>query len=283
MLRSLISALTGLGQSQRNMDVIGNNVANVNTIGYKASRVSFSDAFNLTLRQPAPGSGNTTPTPPLQVGMGVTTSSIKNLFTQGALTQTNVPTDLAILGDGFFLVKDPVNGQVYVTRAGDFRLDENGYLVTSSGMRVQGYSDSALSSIGDIKIDTQGAPEGTDPNAVVANFTISPDGKINVILSDGTQFVRGQILMQRFTDPQMLVKIGENLYTNIQNAGPLSQPAAPGTNGLGTIQAGALELSNVDLSVEFTNLISAQRAFQANARVITTTDDVLQEVVNLKR
>jgi flagellar hook protein FlgE len=122
----------------------------------------------------------------------------------------------------------------------------------------------------------------------MVSFAIDTEGKVNVNLSDGTQFVRAQILLQNFANPQGLMKEGGNLYSGIGAAGPLGgsaspTPAAPGTNGLGRIQAGALELSNVDLATEFTNLITTQRAYQANARIITTSDEMLQELVNLKR
>ena len=224
----------------------------------------------------------------MQIGLGVSIQSINNIYTQGALARTGVGTDLAVTGDGYFQVRDPISSNEFVTRAGDFRMDSTGYLVTNSGMRVQGYEDSALTTIGDILIDTTGMPATSDPLAAMVSFAIDTQGKINVSLSDGAQFVRGQILMQNFSDPQGLTKEGDNLYSGIGAAGSLGgatspTPAPPGTSGLGKIQAGALELSNVDLANEFTNLITTQRAYQANARVITTSDEMLQELVNLKR
>jgi len=224
----------------------------------------------------------------MQIGLGVSTQSIANQYTQGALARTGVGTDLAVTGNGFFDVRDPVSGNEFVTRAGDFRLDENSYLVTNTGMRVQGFADAGLTTIGDIQIDTTGMPSTSDPLSVMVAFAIDDQGKINVSLSDGSQFVRGQILMQNFSDPQGLIKEGNNLFSSLGAAGPLGgaaspTPAPPGTNGLGRIQSGALELSNVDLASEFTNLITTQRAYQANARVITTSDEMLQELVNLKR
>jgi len=199
-----------------------------------------------------------------------------------------VPTDLAVNGSGFFQVKDPTSGQEYVTRAGNFQVDQNGYLVTDTGQRVQGYNDLGLSTIGDIQIDASVRPSGASSTATMTGFTINNDGTIDVSLSDGTQYTRGQILMQNFSTPQDLVSVGDNLYTGIGGAGPLGgasspTPAAPSTNGLGSIQAGSLELSNVDLSNEFANLITTERAFQANARVITTSDEMLQELANLKQ
>ena len=117
----------------------------------------------------------------------------------------------------------------------------------------------------------------------VASYAIDQTGKINVRLSDGTEFVRGQVLLQNFTDPQVLVKEGDNLYSGLSSAGPLATPASPGSSGLGKVESGALELSNVDLANEFASLITTQRAFQANARIITTSDEMLQELLTLKR
>jgi flagellar hook protein FlgE len=224
----------------------------------------------------------------MQVGSGVATATIRNEFTQGVLSATGVKEDLAIAGDGFFMVKDPSGGLEYATRAGDFRLDEGGHLVTHKGFRVQGFSDSGLTTRGDIQIDGTGRPATANQAATVVGYNVDDGGKIIVNLSDGTQFVRGQLLLQRFSDPQALLKEGDNLYSGIDKAGPLGGSAsplaqAPGTNGLGQVQQGRLELSNVDLTTEFSNLITTQRGFQASARIITTSDEVLQEVINLKR
>jgi flagellar hook protein FlgE len=287
MLRSLFSAISGLQNFQERMDVIGNNVANVNTTGFKSSRVDLADSFSQTLRASSASTGGSSGQPSIQVGTGVTTTAIKNMYTQGALARTGLATDLAIAGNGFFVVRDTVSSVEYVTRAGDFRVDDNGYIVTNNGQRVQGWSDAALSTYGDLKIDTTGMPATSDPNATLISFAIDDQGRINVNLSDGTQFVRGQILLQNFSDPQGLLREGNNLFSGIGSAGPLGgatpTPEPPGTNGLGKIYSGALELSNVDLANEFTNLITTQRAYQANARIITTSDEMLQELVNLKR
>jgi flagellar hook protein FlgE len=278
MLRSLQSGVSGLEQFQGELDVIGNNIANSNTVAYKAARADFADAFSETL-QSAGSSG----TSPMQVGSGVTTSAVRSLYGQGAITATGVDGDLAVLGNGFFTVRDPASGFEYATRAGDFQLDDQGYLVTNTGLRVQGFNDASLSARGDLQVDGTGRPDTADPAATVVGFDVDAGGKINVHLSDGTSFVRGQVLLQDFRAPQGLTKQGNNLYSNLSAAGPLSASAAPGTSGLGDIQSGALELSNVDLAGEFASLITAQRGFQASARIITTSDEVLQDIVNLKR
>lgn len=279
-------------QFQQRLDVIGNNISNVNTSGYKTARVDFEDAFSQTVQAASPASGNSSAVAGIQIGSGVLTGAIRNQFTQGALSRTGVQTDLAVSGNGFFIVRDPVSGSEYATRSGDFRLDENGYLITNRGFRVQGFTDavtnqSQLVTRGDIQIN-MGTPPATltvDPNATITSYDINLEGVITVRLSDGNQYTRGQILLQNFLDPQALMKEGGNLYSGLGNAGPVGAagPVAPATSGLGRIQSGALELSNVDLASEFSSMITTQRAFQASARIITTSDEILQELVNLKR
>ncbi len=283
MVRSLTSGVSGLQQFQQQMDVIGNNIANVNTTAFKSARVEFADAFSQTLRTPSGGVGTASNTPAVQIGTGVTTSGIRNLYTQGAVTRTNAPTDVVVAGSGFFVVRDPVSNAQFATRAGNFRLDDQGRLVTNAGLRVQGNSNAALTTVGDITIDATGAPATAVAGSTVVSFGIDRQGKINVRLSDGTEFVRGQILLQDFRDPQALIKEANNLYSGLPGAGPLAALGQPSVNGLGRLEAGALELSNVDLANEFAGLITTQRAFQASARVITTSDELLQEMVNLKR
>lgn len=260
-------------QFQQQLDVIGNNIANVDTTGYKGADVDFADALSQTM-QGAGADGS------MQIGTGVTTDSISNRFTQGAINATGNPTDLAISGNGFFVVRDPVTNAEYATRAGNFTVDTNGYL-NLNGMRVQGYSDASLTTMGDIKIDNTGAPGGS--TAAIQSWNFDNKGDVVVNLTDNTSFTRAEVLLQNFQSPQMLVKAGDNLYSGMASAGPLAQLAAPTTNGLGKIEVGALEGSNVDLTTELSNLITTQRAFEANSKVITTSDEVLQTLVNVKR
>lgn len=283
MIRSLNSGVTGIQQFQERLDVIANNIANVNTTAYKSARVNFADSFSQTLRTSAAGGASSSGQAALQVGTGVNTSAIQNLFGQGAISRTGNATDLAISGQGFFTVRDVISGSTFATRAGEFHTDSNGYVVSDKGMRLQGYSNAGLTSLGDIRIDTTGAPATAAPGATVASYAIDQTGKVNVRLSDGTEFARGQVLLQNFSDPQVLTKEGDNLFSGLSSAGPLATPGSPGAGGLGKLEAGALELSNVDLANEFSSLITTQRAFQANSRIITTSDEVLQELVNLKR
>jgi flagellar hook protein FlgE len=275
MIRALTSGVSGIQQFQNKLSVIGNNIANSNTIAFKGARADFEDSFSETL-------GDS-----MQLGSGVSTSSVKNSFTQGTISPTGKPTDLAIAGDGFFVVRDPNSGEQFVTRAGDFKMDTQGYLITNGGYRLQGFNNPALSSRGDIQVDSQFKPETAAAAAKVAAYKFADDGQVKVTLSDGTQYVRGQILLQTFSNPNALMKEGNNLYSNLVDAGPIGgsspEARAPRSNGLGSIQAEALEGSNVDLTTEFASLITTQRGFQANARIITTTDEMLQEIVNLKR
>ena len=274
MLNSLSSAVSGLDSFQQDMDVIGNNIANINTDGFKAARVNFADAFGNSMA----GAGA------VQVGTGVFDQAITNNWSQGAVNATGVATDLAVSGNGFFVVLDPVSNTQYVTQDGSFSVNASGFLVTGGNEQVQGYSDAALSTLGSIKIDATGAPATAAPGATVASFAINSLGKVNVTLTDGTTFTRGQVLLQNFQDPQALLNQSGNLYSNQVNAGPMTAtPVAPGSNGLGQIQSGYVEISNVDLSSEMANLITAQRGFEANSKIVTTSDEVLQTLVNMKR
>jgi flagellar hook protein FlgE len=285
MIRSLSSAVSGLQSFQNQIDVIGNNISNVNTTAYKAARTEFSDAFSQTLRGSAPASASGSGLTAIQVGSGVSTASIHNIDTQGALSRSGVTSDMAIAGEGYFLVKDALSGTTYATRDGTFHLDANSYLVTSDGLRVQGNNISGgVSTVGDIKIDADGKTNAAGVPLGVQGWTVDTSGDINVALSDGmSNFTRGSILLQNYANPQALMKSGNNLYAGLANANPVSAPARAGTAGLGTVVSGALELSNVDLAKEFSDLIIAQRSFQATSKMITTSDEVLQELVNLKR
>jgi flagellar hook protein FlgE len=475
MIRSLNTGVLGIKQFQTSLDAIGNNLANINTIGFKGARVDFSDTLAQTMRAPTPDTATTSGAAGMQVGNGVTVSAIKNQFTQGAIKQTGVRTDMAITGEGFFMVKDATTNELFVTRAGDFREDKNGFLVTNDGFRVQGLNKQAPANtaaekleIGDLKLDvgkytqdrsgvslntstnvltktahayttgnqvkfsstvpnvaggtattstvyfvakvtddtfslhntaadaasgankvnhTVASPAevtvssvtyasdfltlagghgvstgdtfyvtgGTMPGgltdgkayyarvatnniffhttaadaaaatntvdittagsgftfyedtgtvssltltggASISSYSVGADGKVNMLLTDGTQYSRAQMLLQNFQNPQALLKQGANLYGNLATAGPagittssagateiLTNAKAPGSSGMGRIAAGSLELSNVDMAREFSNMITTQRAFQANARVISTSDEILKEMMALKR
>jgi flagellar hook protein FlgE len=272
MLLSLDSGVSALDQFQQDLDVIGNNIANVDTVGFKSANVEFADALSQTIGSNAAGSE--------QIGTGVETASITDAFTQGTLTNTDVPSNLAINGNGFFVVTDPTSGEQYVTRDGDFSVNSSGNLVTSGGMMVQGYTSAGGTTVGNIQISNANAPNGD--TSAVQSYTINSNGTISIQLADGTEFTGGQILLQNFTAPTQLTSVGGNLYNGMANAGALTAPAAPGSSGTGSLVAGSLEMSNVDLATQLTDLITAQRGFEANAQTITTSNDILQDLVNLK-
>jgi flagellar hook protein FlgE len=283
MLTALSSAVSGLDAYQEQMDIIGNNIANLNTTGFKSATGNLVDSFSDTLQAATAATGNDNATDAMQIGTGVTTASITNDWSAGSINSTGVVSNLAINGNGFFVVQDPTTGAQYVTQDGTFTLNTNGYLVDATGMEVQGYSNSGLSTTGPIQINTTGMPSTSNPNASMTSYAINNQGVITVNLSDGTSFARGQVLLQNLGDPQALTSVGNNLYSNWTNAAPLAAAGAPGSGSLGTITSGALELSNVDLSAQMADLIVAQRAFEANSKIITTADELLQDVVNMKR
>ncbi|WP_054958673.1 flagellar basal body rod protein FlgG [Paenibacillus dakarensis] len=271
MLRSMYSGVSGMKGFQTKLDVIGNNIANVNTVGFKASRVMFKDILSQTV------SGVTAPTDTQggvnakQIGLGTTVGSIDTIHTPGSAQTTNVPTDLRIDGDGFFMVKMSDEQETpFLTRAGDFHIDGNRNLVTSDGLFVLD-SEGAIITLGD----------------EVTGFSIAQDGTI--VTQGGDEGEGVKIGIAKVINPEGLEKMGGNLYRVTANAlgGDETEVVPLGANsvedGTGAIIAGQLEMSNVDLTGEFTEMIVAQRGFQANSRIITTSDEVLQEVVNLKR
>ena len=299
MLRSLDTGISGIRQFQTALDVIGNNLANVNTVAFKAGRADFQDALLQTLKQPIADTSTRTGTSGVQVGNGVIVSAVKTEFNQGAINQTGVATDLAINGDGFFIVKNAATGELLATRSGDFRVDANGFVVTNGGFRLQGFSDpTSINSdhaegdtTGDIAVDKGDISalglDATADDAGIATLNIDGAGKINILLTDGSQYTRGQILLQKFQNPNALLKQGANLYSGIAAAGALTDNdgigTTPDTLGVGRIESRALEVSNVDIAREFANLITTQRAFQANARVVTTSDQILDEILRIVR
>ncbi|XXM73526.1 flagellar hook protein FlgE [Lysinibacillus sphaericus] len=407
MLRSMYSGISGMKNFQTKLDVIGNNIANVNTYGYKKGRVTFQDLMNQTVSGASRATANRGGQNAMQVGLGSTLASIDSIQTQGSLQNTGRSLDVAVSGDGFFMVRQG-NNALY-TRAGNFYLDSNGSLVTGGGALVQGYPVDAggavnRSGVADIKIDTDTtmAPQATTKasyngnlkataaagteveietkvkdsqgndislnitltkgagnNAWTANissltngvtvagggnlafgfdangklttamphnlsltnsngandldieldfsnitqfdssssantdtvdgnsegylesFNIGSSGEVNGVFSNGEVRVLSQLALATFSNPGGLTKAGNNLFQESNNSGLPNMGTAG--EGRGSLQSGSLEMSNVDLSEEFTEMITAQRGFQANTRIITTSDEILQELVNLKR
>ncbi|MFC5448345.1 flagellar basal body rod protein FlgG [Paenibacillus aestuarii] len=271
MLRSLYSGVSGMRGFQTKLDVIGNNIANVNTIGFKGSRVMFKDILSQTVSGVSAADDQRGGVNAQQVGLGVSMASIDTVHTAGSAMTTNVATDLRINGDGFFAVgtTDQVDAP-YLTRAGNFTLDADRNLVTTDGLHV---------------MSQEGGPV-VIPDGVVS-FSIAQNGDIIGVNADGTTASTGQhIAVVKVQNPAGLEKIGGNMYRMTANANPGGEitKVLPGDTetGVGTLVSGQLEMSNVDLTGEFTEMIVAQRGFQANSRIITTSDEVLQEIVNLK-
>ena len=411
MIRSMFSAISGLRNHQTMMDVVGNNISNVNTTGYKTSGVVFQDVLSQTLRgagQPSSAVGGTNPA---MVGLGSRVAAITTNFGQGALQRTGRATDMAIQGDGFFTVN--LAGQQLFTRAGAFSVDAQGYLVSQEGAFVQGWqgdvnglinANAAPSNIripvGDLVspvtttsakvggnlpanatvggspivasvdlFDTQGAPitvtlsyaktaanawtvtgsYGNPPTAIAGfsqnltfdaageltapasrtfnvagvpgvnfavdlgaagaanrlsqfanvnsvavlsqngsgagslqSFNVSQDGLVVGAYSNGRSKAIAQVAIANFTNPEGLEKVGGSNFRASVNSG-LPQLGVAGLGGRGLLSSGTVEMSNVDLAQEFTNLIVAQRGFQANSKVVTSSDELLQEIVNMKR
>lgn len=274
MLRSLYSGVSGMRGFQTKLDVIGNNIANVNTVGFKGGRAMFKDILSQTVAGvTAPDGNDAGGVNAKQIGLGVTLSAIDTIHTPGSAMTTNVPTDLRIDGDGFFAVSGGED-TVYLTRAGNFTVDAQRNLVNADGLQV---------------LSSEGAPI-IIPEDVTA-FSISQDGTIIGVNADGTSSATEfRIAVVKVANPSGLEKIGGNLYRLTPNANPEGTfdfgdetTANNEAVGTGAIIAGQLEMSNVDLTAEFTEMIVAQRGFQANSRIITTSDEILQEVVNLKR
>ncbi|MCH6468528.1 flagellar hook protein FlgE [Sinomonas terrae] len=391
MLRSLYSGISGLRAHQTMLDVTGNNIANVNTVGFKGSSTEFEDTLSQLTQGASGPQGQTGGTNPAQVGLGVKVAAITTNFNQGSAESTGKATDMMISGDGFFITSS--GGQQLYTRAGSFDFDASGRLVTPDGALLQGWPANAAgvvntgSPIGNITLSptttipavatSQATVDGNlpsdaatgtslerdlqvfDGNGVARNlaltftrsatgwdvsgadangttgtgslgftngkltsggsvtvggitvnlstvtgyagmttiaasgqngsaagtlesFTLGNDGSLVGSFSNGLKQVVGRVALAKFTNPAGLEKSGDSSYTSTANSGS-PQIGQAGDPGFGTLAGGALEMSNVDLSQEFTNLIVAQRGFQANARIITTSDQVLQSLIDIKQ
>lgn len=257
MLRSLNAGVSGLKAFQSKLDVVGNNIANVNTVGFKKSRIMFEDLLSQNMKGASAPTATMGGTNPLQVGLGTKVGSIDTIQTPGSPTTTNLSTDLYINGNGYFVVNDSNNNQ-FLTRAGNFSVDGAGNLVNADGMRVSGINP----------IPNPGQ---------YLSYSVAADGLMKGIKADGSTDPLGTIQTASVPNPSGLRKVGGSLYQETLNSGTISP------TGVGPIVSGALEMSNVDLTEEMTDMITAQRGFQANGKIITTSDDILNELINLKR
>lgn len=274
MMRGMFSAISGLKSHQVMLDVTANDIANVNTIGYKSSRTTFKDSMNQVQRGSSGASGGAGGANGAQIGLGVSLGSIDNLMSTGATQQTGNPLDVAINGPGFFRVASststpPTPGAaVEYTRAGNFTTNGEGYLLTQDGYYVQGVDAGGAATLLQI-------PDGS------TNIAVAPTGEVSYVNGAGTRTSAGFLSLATFPNSAGLERSGSNRWLQSLNSGdPTVSAPSPSA---GSIQGGAIEMSNVDLSNTFTDMITAQRGFQANSRVISTADEMLQDLVNLKR
>lgn len=292
MLRSLYSGVSGMRSNQIKMDVIGNNIANVNTTGFKSGRARFQDMMSQTMAYAqAPTPDNLGGINAQQVGLGVRVGAIDTIMTAGGLQPTNRDLDFAIEGTGFFIVSQDTNATVQLyTRDGAFYRDYEGNLVNASGYRVLGHM--ADEGTGDFLVPNDAPPlplsiqnsRTLDSGDVVSleTFSIDAGGNIIGVYSDGETYNIGRMMLAKFENAEGLEKMGNSNYRASRNSGAVQEGLA-NAEGFGLVRSGVVEMSNVDLANEFTDLIITSRSYQANSRTITTSDEMIQELLNLKR
>jgi flagellar hook protein FlgE len=273
----MFAAISGLKNHQVMLDVTANDIANVNTIGYKSARTTFADSLTQVQRGASAASGSRGGTNALQIGLGVQLASIDNLMSSGTLQSTGNALDLAIQGDGFFRVgtgtPPTVPTSFEYTRAGNFGFSRDGYLTTQDGFYVVGKT----------------ANDGTGTDTLIqvptdaSGVTIASDGGVSYVpAGGGDRVTAGYVSLATFPNPAGLERTSGNRWSGSANSGT-ENSGTPGVGTYGVTTAGTLEMSNVDLAQSFTTMITAQRGFQANSRVISTSDEMLQDLVNLKR
>jgi flagellar basal-body rod protein FlgG len=261
MLRSLYTAATGMDAQQTKLDIIANNLANASTTGFKKTRADFQDLLSDTIRSATPSTaqGGSQPTP-LQVGLGVRTASTSRSFAQGDMIETKNPLDLSIQGSGFFRIQRP-SGEIAYTRDGSFRLDSTGRLVTQTGEMVE--------------------PGITIP-VDATSITVKADGTVQAKIPSRTDMVDvGIIQIANFTNPGGLESIGNNLLMATSSSGD-PMIVKPGDQGTGAIGQGLLEGSNVSAVEEMINMITTQRNYELNSKVIQSADEMLQRLTQIR-
>jgi flagellar basal-body rod protein FlgG len=261
-MRALFTAATGMAAQQLKIDDIANNLANINTTAYKRSREDFQDLYYQRLRTTGVAStaGGTTPVG-VEIGHGVRLAAIEKMFTQGTFTETKSETDLAIEGNGFFQLETPTGDTVY-TRAGNFKRNSNGELVSVEGYKLK---------------PGLAIPQDT------LSISISQDGVVSVQQAgQSTPTQLGTIELTRFVNPGGLEPLGRNMYRATETSGP-PLDATPGQEGMGTLTQGFLESSNVDIAEEMVQMIVSQRAYETSSKAMTTADQIMQYTNNLIR
>lgn len=263
MIRALYSAASGMDAQQLNIDNIANNLANANTTGYKSRRAQFQDLLYQNMVAPGSSAGQSTVIPSgLQLGLGTRAVSNEIIFQQGSFTSTSNPLDLVIQGNGFFQIQQ-ANGNLAYSRNGSFQLNSTGSLVTSEGNLLQ--------------------PQITIP-AAAQSVNIAADGTVSYTLAGQTQSqIGGQITLANFQNPAGLNSLGGSLFTPTDASGAAIVGTPGGPEGVGSIMQGYLEQSNVSVVDEFINMITAQRAYEANSKVVKAADEMYQQVNNLKQ
>jgi flagellar basal-body rod protein FlgG len=263
MIRALYSAASGMTAQQLNVDNIANNLANANTAGYKMRRAQFQDLLYQNMVQPGASAGQQTTVPTgLQLGLGTRAASNEIIFTQGNFSATNNPLDVVIQGNGFFQVRRPT-GEIAYTRSGSFHLNKEGNVVTADGDPLE--------------------PQITIP-AGAQSITIAQDGTVSYQMAGQTSAQKaGQIQLAGFQNPAGLNSVGRSLYTATDSSGEPVVANPGGQEGLGSLLQGYEEQSNVNIVEEFIALIAAQRAYEANSKVVKAADDMYSQVNNLSR
>lgn len=323
MLRSMFSGVSGLRAHQNKMDVIGNNIANVNTVGFKSGRVTFKDSIYQSISGSSAGNNVYGGSNPSQIGYGSQVSAISVNFANGTYEPTGYGTDCMINGSGFFIVgpkledmdaglSNEIDGnqisQMYLTRVGEFTIDGGGYLVDANKNVVYGFvPETAATGTEDIVL---GDPIGEGGNSTygvlkpirlpiagdnplisyedeaelmnLTGISIDANGVISGKAANGNTYKFGVVGVCSVTNPNALKNAGNSYYKAVSNTGDL-QAFAPGNGATGVLQSGCLEMSNVDLATEFSNMITTQRGFQACSKMITVSDEMLEELVNMKR
>ncbi len=261
MIRALWTAASGMQAQQLNIDVISNNLANVNTTGFKKSRADFQDVMYQNLKTTGSPSTSSTQTAGIQIGLGTTPAAVTKIFTAGNITQTGNELDVAIEGDGFFQIQMP-DGTTSYTRAGSFKRDGQGRVVTPDGYPL--------------------LPEIVIPNNTT-KVNIGNDGTVSVVQSGqtGTTTI-ATIQLATFQNPSGLFSTGRNLY-QVSDASGDATTGTAGQNGIGTLSQGFLEMSNVSVMEEMVNMIVGQRAYEVNSKAVQAADEMLQQANNLKR
>jgi flagellar hook protein FlgE len=269
---SLYTSLTGLKASQTELDVISHNIANSETVGFKRSTTNFADLV--------PSSSLTDPN--MTVGLGTRVDSISQNFTQGPIEQTGNALDLAISGEGFFETKNGSTGDVQFTRAGSFKVDDQGFIYRSTNERLQLFAVDATGAV-----DTTGAtvdaqiPATNAAGSAFSGVTVDPNGNVVATYADGSNANLGRVALASFTSPAGLKQLGSSAWSPTGQSG-VATFGVPGEGKFAGLMAGSLERSNVDITEELVGLITAQRNFQANAKAIDTSSQVTQSIINLR-